>query len=491
MIAGSSVVTWSIGGSLLDTGLSARLAIACLVVGSIIIGFLSFLNGWVGRVYHIGFTITARSEYGIYGSFIPVVLRLFVLIMWFSLQVYWGGQACRVLIGSIIPGFVNGSLKNEFSPSSHLQKNDLISTFIFLGIYILLILFVPPEKMQFPFALSFLAFCGTMVGLIAWSISRTHGNIGPLFYKSRPSHSTSTAWMVLQGITSVVGTWSGGSLSQSDWTRFAKTKHAPLLAQFVGAPIIIVLTSLVGIIVTSASGYTFGLDASAPHPWNPITLLAQIQHFYHDSPRSRAGVFFASLGIVASQVFMATILNSVSAALDMSALLPRYMNIRRGALIMAPIAVAVQPWQLSNSSGIFLVVLGGFGIFMVSAIGVSIASFYIRHKRILSLPDLYCSDSRSRYWYTYGFSIIGIVSFVFGFVFMIPGWVYTIKNAQIQRQVSAMLEKDNSANVSKLQQSMYNNGWTKIYSLGSLLGVAISFTSVLVLAYCARRTKKS
>lgn len=486
MIAGSSVTTWSIGGSLLDSGLSARLAIACLVVGSIIVGLLSFFIGWVGRMYHIGFTVTARTEYGIYGSFIPIILRLFVLIMWFSLQAYWGGQACRVLVGAIIPGFVNGSLSHEISVSSHLQKNDLISIFIFLAIYVLLILFVPPEKMQFPFALSFVAFSGTMIGLIAWSMSNTHGNIGPLFYETRGSGKMSTGWMVMQGITSVVGTWSGGSLSQSDWTRFSKTKYAPVGSQFVGAPIIIVITSLIGIIVTSASGLVFGLETSAPHPWNPINLLADIQNFYHDSPRARAGVFFASLGIVASQVFIATVLNSISAALDMSALFPRYINIRRGALLMGVLALLVQPWQLSSSSSIFLVVLGGFGIFMVSAIGVSLGSFYIKNHRQIYLPDLYHGNSSGKYWYFHGFSIVGITSFVLGFVFFVPGWAFTIKNAQTQRGISEALAGNDTNKVQQLGLQMYNNGWTKIYNLSSILGFVFSLATYVFLTFCEK-----
>lgn len=478
MIAGSSVVTWSIGGSLLDSGLSARLSIACIVTGSIIVGTLSFLIGWVGRTYHIGFTVTARSEYGMYGSFIPVVLRLFVLMMWFSIQCYWGGQSVRVMIGAIIPGFVNGHLSEQFSESSHLQKNDLISIFIFLGLYFILVIWVPPEKMQLPFAISFLAFCGSMFGLLAWSLSNSHNNIGPLFYSTRNTGS-STGWMVMQGITSVVGTWAGGALSQSDWTRFSKNQYAPLVAQFIGAPIIIVVTSSIGIIVTSSCGITLGLDVDAPHPWNPINLLADIQAFYDNSPRARAGVFFASLGIVASQIFMATILNSISAALDMTSLLPKYITLRRGAIIMAPIAVIVNPWQLNSSSGIFLTVLGGFGIFMVSAIGVSLGTFYVKNRRKISIPDLYCGDKGGMYWYTGGFSIVGIFSFIIGFVFFIPGWVFTIKNDQRQLNYSNTVA-NGATNVP--MPALYHNGWTKLYNLSSILGFVISLTCVCALS---------
>lgn len=35
---------------------------------------------------------------------VPIVLRIFVCIIWFGIQAYWGGQAMRVCIGAVIPG---------------------------------------------------------------------------------------------------------------------------------------------------------------------------------------------------------------------------------------------------------------------------------------------------------------------------------------------------------------------------------------------------
>lgn len=220
-VAGSSVTTWSMGSSLLSLGLPANLAMACIVSGSFIIGILSVLCGWIGRDYHIGFTVSNRALFGLRGSYFPICLRLLTLLLWLAIQSYWGAQSIRVLIGAIIPSFVNSSLSQEFSESSHLQKNDLISMFIWLGVYFIIVFYVPPHKMQNFFFISFLAFFGTMIGLLAWSLSQTNGYLGDLFHcsglpsYSSPSSSTTT-WHVFQGITSVVGTWVGGALGQSD-----------------------------------------------------------------------------------------------------------------------------------------------------------------------------------------------------------------------------------------------------------------------------------
>jgi nucleobase:cation symporter-1, NCS1 family len=112
-----------------------------------------------------------------------------------------------------------------------------------------------------------------------------------------PSTNDAVGWKVMYGITSILGAYGGGTLGQSDWTRYANRRFAPTLSQLVAAPITITVTAVIGIIATSAANDFFGKII-----WNPIYLLADIQEVYHSSPRARAGVFFASIGMVSSQL---------------------------------------------------------------------------------------------------------------------------------------------------------------------------------------------
>jgi len=98
-------------------------------------------------------------------------------------------------------------------------------------------------------------------------------------------------------LIAILGAWGAGTLGQSDWTRYANRKFAPTLSQLVAAPITIAVTAIIGIIVTSAAR-----DVLGDIVWNPIYLLADLQKEYHSSSRARAGVFFASLGLVSSQL---------------------------------------------------------------------------------------------------------------------------------------------------------------------------------------------
>lgn len=111
-------------------------------------------------------------------------------------------------------------------------------------------------------------------------------------------------WGVMYGITAIMGAWGAGTLGQSDWTRYANRRLAPTLSQLVAAPITITVTAVIGIVVASCAKDIMGGDVV----WNPIYLLADIQEFYHSSPRVRAGVFFASLGMVSSQLAVGTLI---------------------------------------------------------------------------------------------------------------------------------------------------------------------------------------
>lgn len=113
----------------------------------------------------------------------------------------------------------------------------------------------------------------------------------------QPATAPSVGWGVMYGITAILGAWGSGTLGQSDWTRYANRPLAPTLSQLVAAPVTITVTAIIGIIVTSAAN-----DVLGEIIWNPIHLLAAIQEHYKSSPRARAGVFFASIGTISTQL---------------------------------------------------------------------------------------------------------------------------------------------------------------------------------------------
>ncbi|CAN8104318.1 unnamed protein product [Discula destructiva] len=311
---------------------------------------------------------------------------------------------------------------------------------------------VPPEKLQLPFIVSSFGFIFTLIGLLAWSVSAA-GGVGPLWaIEAQPLHGN-FGWAMMLGIAGILGSWGGGTLGQSDWTRYANRPFAPIVAQTVVGPLCIFVCGLVGIIATSAAS---GVLGGGQILWEPFKLLPAIQAHYGHSAGVRAAVFFAGAGCTGAQLGIDVVLNSVSAGMDLAGVVPRYINIRRGAYLMACLGFAVNPWQYLSNAAIFLTVISGFGIFLAPFTGVMVADYLVVRRQRLVIRDLYVQRSESIYWFTGGFNARALVAWVLGVWPLFPGFVLSITDAEAW------------------------NGWVQLFRLNFFVGFSISFVAMVV-----------
>ncbi|KAH9918336.1 permease for cytosine/purines, uracil, thiamine, allantoin-domain-containing protein [Amylocystis lapponica] len=443
-ISGMCISAYTTGSTLLAYNLTAQQAIGALVVGSVITGFLSISCGWMGERHHIGFTVASRFSWGMRGAYFPIIIRSFTTIFWDGLQGYWGGQGMAVVIGSIIPGF--GHMKHTLA-NGVLLTRDFVGMIIYY-IFFITIMRIPPERLQRPFIVSSTLFGGTLIGLLAWGVSNAHGD-GPLFKQTDVTPvNGSVGWAMMFGITAILGSWGGGTLGQSDWTRYANRPYAPTLSQLIAAPCTIIVCAIIGIIVTSCAQQILGTLI-----WEPFELLTAIQAHYNDSPRARAGVFFAGLGCVCAQLGISIVLNSVSAGMDLAGIMPRYLNIRRGAYLLAALGLASNPWQYLSNASTFLTVLSGFGIFLAPFTGIMLADYLAVRKCVIKLEDCYIGDETSLYWYWHGFHWRALVAWVIGVFPTMPGFIMTVRNPNA------------------------NNAWVRTFHIAFLVGLSVSFAA--------------
>lgn len=231
-----------------------------------------------------------------------------------ALTAHWN-TAVKIMLRALIgPKFRD--LPNTLPASANVDTASLISFFVFLVIYLPLPL-IPPEKLQTPFRITFILITGTMFGMVGWSVNAA-GGAGALMSAPATKSGASLSWAAVYGLQSIVGSQASGCLGQSDWTRYAKTHNAALLGQLICAPIFIVVTSVCGIIITSAAATIYG-----EYIWNPFELLLAIQDVSL-TPAARAGTFFAGLGFLADQLALCQMLNGISTGMDMAALCPKY-----------------------------------------------------------------------------------------------------------------------------------------------------------------------
>lgn len=115
--------------------------------------------------------------------------------------------------------------------------------------------------------------------------------------------------------------------------------------------------------------------------------------------------------------------------MDLAGLFPKYINIRRGALLSLLISMAMCPWQILASAGTFVAVLNSWGIFIAPVCGIQVAEYWIIRQKRIKLSDLYTADSDRLYYYTRGFNWRAIVAWLIGVVPLLPGFITTINPA--------------------------------------------------------------
>lgn len=105
---------------------------------------------------------------------------------------------------------------------------------------------------------------------------------------------------------------------------------------------------------------------------NPWDLLDAIQD-RNDSPAARFAIFLAAftwtVGILGTNIAA----NMIAFGSDVSLIVPRYIDMRRGFFLVQLLSFAIVPWKIMASAQTFTKFLSGYGLFMASVAAIMIA----------------------------------------------------------------------------------------------------------------------
>ncbi|KAL2854140.1 permease for cytosine/purines, uracil, thiamine, allantoin-domain-containing protein [Aspergillus pseudodeflectus] len=407
-----NINTWMISSSMIVDGLSWWQSWICVWVGYFLAACFVCLTGRIGAVYHISFPVVCRSSFGVWGSLWPVLNRTVMAIIWYGVQGFIGGQCVTLMIRAIWPSY--NTIPNGIPESSGVTTRDFVSFFIF-WLLSLPALWFPVHQLRHLFTAKSIYSPIAAIAFFAWSISRANG-LGPIVHQSHTAHGSTLAWAVVKALMSCMGNFAALIMNDPDFSRFARKPKDALWAQLFTIPIGFGITSFIGIIASSSSAVIFGGDAI----WNPLDLLGRFLE--GASSAERFGIFVIALGFAVAQLGTNISANSVSAGTDMTALLPRYINIRRGSYICAAAGLAMCPWHLVSDSNQFTTYLSAYSIFLSAIAGVMICDYYLVRKGYLIVRDLYSSEKRSAYHFYHGFSWQAYASYLSGILINIVGF---------------------------------------------------------------------
>jgi NCS1 family nucleobase:cation symporter-1 len=256
------------------------------------------------------------------------------------------------------------------------------------------------------------------IAFFIWAIVKAHG-IGPIVHTKGTATGSALGWAMVKGIMSAIANFATLIVNDPDFTRFAAKPKDAFWSQLFTIPIGFAFTSFVGIIVSSSSTVIYNKPI-----WNPLDLLSNFLD--EGGSAQRFGVFVIALAFTLAQLGTNIAANSVSAGTDMTALFPRYLNIRRGGYICAAVGLAMCPWNLLKSSNQFTTYLSAYSVFLSSIAGVICCDYYVVKKGYLQVKDLYSARKNGPYHYTYGFHWRGYLAYICGILINIVGFVGAI-----------------------------------------------------------------
>ncbi|KAK4125861.1 hypothetical protein N657DRAFT_281034 [Parathielavia appendiculata] len=409
-----NINTWMISSSMIVGGLSWWQSWLCVWIGYAISACFICLTGRIGATYHIGFPVVSRSSFGIWGSLWPVFNRAAMACVWYGVQAYIGGHCVYLMIRAIWLSWDRDTIPNTFSEGSGTKTADYVSFFIFWFCSLPAIWF-PVHKIRHLFTVKsyFVPVAG--IAFLIWAVVRA-GGVGPIVRQPATKKGSELAWEFVKGVMSSIANFATLIVNDPDFSRFAIKPRDALWSQLFAIPVGFAVTSFIGIIVSSSSTIIYGGDPI----WDPLVLL---ERFIDDGGSAqRFGVFVIAAAFALAQLGTNIAANSVSAGTDMTALLPRYLTIRRGGYICAAIGLAMCPYNLLTSSNQFTTYLSAYSVFLSSIAGVMISDYYLVRRGYLEVKELYDARRTGPYYFTYGFHWRAYAAYIGGILINVVGF---------------------------------------------------------------------
>jgi cytosine/uracil/thiamine/allantoin permease len=313
-------------------------------------------------------------------------------------------------------------MKNHLPADAGITTNTMVS-FLLFWLAQIPFLYMHPNNLRWLFMAKSIIVPIAFVAILIWAFVATDG--GEIFDQKATLSGSAYSWAFLSSMTSVIGNyatlsvnqvktsrilalWSVLTIWQADFSRYSRVSVKWQLIYVPFLPIIFTFISFIGIAATSAGSVRYGTLQ-----WDPMALI--------ENWSSRACRFFAAFAFALAALGVNISANSLSAANDLTALFPQYVNIRRGQLLCAIFCWALVPWKILASAGSFLNFMAAYAVFLGPIAAIMVFDFWLIHKRKYNTLALY--QPYSIYRYTHGVNWRAVTAFLVGVAPNLPGFI--------------------------------------------------------------------
>ncbi|KAK7185405.1 hypothetical protein DPSP01_001974 [Paraphaeosphaeria sporulosa] len=439
--------SYNLGATLISIGLAWWHGMIAAVIGSAILTVLVVLNSRGAIKYFIGFPVYVRAAAGVRGASLYILVRAIVAIVYFATQTYYGGRITSVFMRGI---FGNGyyNIPNHLPASAGITSRDLLSFFLFWMVQ-MPVMFIHPKVLRHLFVVKAVYTTIALFGVLGWAISANGGTLGNFDYTTKQARLSGSAlvWPMIQAINSVMGALAPVLINQPDIARYGHSYKDVTWSQGMGILISKVLVMFLGTATTSAATSVLGASY-----WNVWDLYDAILNKYWNHG-ARAGVVFASFGMMLAILITNAGSNSLPVGADLTGLFPRWLTIVRGQILCAVLAPLLVPWKIIANAASFLTFLGSYTVFLMPICACMIVDYWYVRRGNFHVPSLYVNSPKAPYTYYKGWNLRMLAAWVAGVAFTVHG-------------VAGSLDPDSVATASK---NMYKLGFVLSFLMGGLV----------------------
>ena len=403
-----SLFGYTLAASLFVTyGLNGWAVFAGIVLAGFVVMGLVNLIGKPSVEHGIPFPVMARASMGVRGANFPAMIRAVVAIFWFGVQTYFASTALALafiaLIGSNGPPVFLGLSSIEW--------------IAFLAVWAFQIMLF---WNGIDLIVEFLNFAGPFVYVVmltlAVSIWIEVGNdlwleLGTIF-RGTGSHQGSSLGAFVAIVGTMIAYFSAVVINFGDFSRFVRSEHEMRKGNLLGLPINIAFFSLIALIVTAGTVALWGEPMT-----NPTAIVARID--------SLPLTILAAITFFAATVGINLVANFIPPAYDLANLMPSRINFRVAGIITSACALVIGGLWVSTISHIgILGLVNTLGAVLAPVYGIIVVDYYLVKSGKLDVDQLFSAARDGEYFYTNGWNMAAMVSFVLPAIFsVLTVWV--------------------------------------------------------------------
>lgn len=403
-----SLFGYTLAASLFVTyGLNGWAVFAGIVLAGFIVMGLVNLIGKPSVEHGIPFPVMARASMGVRGANFPAMIRAVVAIFWFGVQTYFASTALSLAFIALIGS--NG--QPVFLDLSSIEWIAFLAVWAFQ-----IMLFWNGIDL----IVEFLNFAGPFVYVVMLTLAVTIwievGNdlwleLGTIFRGTGSYHGSS-----LGAFVAIVGTmiayFSAVIINFGDFSRFVGSEHEMRKGNLLGLPINIAFFSLIALIVTAGTVALWGEPMT-----NPTDIVARID--------SLPLTILAAITFFAATVGINLVANFIPPAYDLANLMPSRINFRVAGIITSACALVIGGLWVSTISQIgILGLVNTLGAVLAPVYGIIVVDYYLVKSGKLDVDQLFSAARDGEYFYTNGWNMAAMVSFVLPAIFsVLTVWV--------------------------------------------------------------------